>query len=46
MQVSPLDLEQAPRSRVFEWLYFRRELGLFQEYKAEEASWRASRQVN
>lgn len=46
MTMDPMVIERAPRSRVLEWVYFRNELGLFRQWKAEEAAWRASRQVN
>ena len=39
--MDPDVLEAKPLSKVFEWLRYRRELGLYESYRAEEASWRA-----
>ena len=43
MQVSPLELERAPRSRVMEWLRFANEQAMYDAYRAEEAQWRLGR---
>jgi hypothetical protein len=43
MRISPLELERAPRSRFFEWLYFRNEQALYDNWRAEEATMRMGR---
>ena len=41
MNLDPDVIESKPLSKVFEWLRYRRELGLYENYRAEEAMWRA-----
>jgi hypothetical protein len=41
MKLDPDVIEAKPLSKVFEWLRYRRELGLYENYRAEEAMWRA-----
>lgn len=41
MNVSPLVLEAAPRSRVREWIQFANEQAMYDSYRAEEAIFRA-----
>ncbi len=43
MNLNPLELERAPRSRVRQWLDFAEERAMYESYRAEEAAWRASR---
>lgn len=42
MNLSPLEVEAAPKSRVLEWIEFANEQSMFESYRAEEAAWRAS----
>lgn len=46
MSVSPLVVEQAPISRFNEWLYYRNELALYDNWRGEEAAMRATKQVH
>lgn len=46
MRISPLEVERAPRSRFYEWLHYRNELALYDNWRGEEAAMRATKQVH
>jgi hypothetical protein len=46
MQIDPDLLLAKPRSRVLEYLHYQNEQTLYDNWRAEEAAWRASRRVN
>jgi hypothetical protein len=46
MRVDPDVFRDKPRSRVLEWLHYANEQTLYDNYRAEEAAWRATRRVN
>jgi hypothetical protein len=43
MGLDPDVLESKPRSKIAEWLYYRNEQTNLENWRAEEAAWRASR---